>query len=370
MIYKPFQSISLSRLGMGNMRLPSTDPKDPNAPIDHPEAHRVISRAYEHGINYFDTAYVYNKGDSEVCLGEVMPRFPRESYYLATKFNYRSNPDYKAVFEEQLRRLNTDRIDFYLLHCLLAGNIESYLSCGCIDYFLEQKEKGRISYLGFSNHAEPEVLERFADHHAWDFAQLELNYYDWIYGTAEKEYGILAERNIPIMVMEPVRGGLLADLTPETNAILKKAHPDWSIASWAFRFLKGLPGIQVILSGMSDLAQVEDNAATFSKEDALSEEDRKLLFEVCERFHAQVTVPCTGCRYCTEGCPAKINIPEFLKLYNDYRVDGPFVLGRIDKVESEGRPGDCVGCGACTASCPQGIDTPTFLRELAEKTAK
>lgn len=366
MEYKSFQDIKLSRLGMGNMRLPSVDPKNPNAAIDHPEAIKLIRRAYDEGINYFDTAYVYNDGDSEICLGEAMKVFPRDSYYIATKFYIDANPDYEAVFEEQLRRLQTDRIDFYLIHCLNEGNVDKYLNSGAIEYFLEQKKNGRIRYVGFSSHAGVETLRRFADHHQWDFAQLQINYYDWNYSSAKEEYQILEERNIPIMVMEPVRGGRLADLTPETNEVLKKAHPDWSIASWALRFVKSLPQVQVILSGMSDMEQLLDNLATFDNGESLDEKDMEILQKTCEMFKSQIQVPCTACRYCCSGCPMQINIPDYLKLYNNYKVNGVWALSDAAKIESEGKPADCIGCNACTGHCPQNINTPEIMKKLAE----
>lgn len=366
MQYKPFKDISLSRLGLGNMRLPRTDPKDRRAPIDHAEAHKVIAEAYYSGINYFDTAHVYNNGDSEVCLGEAMKQFPRDSFYLATKFNIGATDDYRGMFEKQLRRLQTDHIDFYLIHCLLNDNIDKYINSGAIEYFQEQQKKGRITYLGFSNHADPEVLERFADHHAWDFAQIQLNYFDWLYGTSQREYRILEERNIPIVVMEPVRGGKLSSLTPETEEMLKAAHPDWSISSWAMRFVIGLPQVQVVLSGMSNLEQVRDNVKTFSESDGLSDEDRALLTDVCERFHGRISVPCTGCRYCCDGCPMEINIPEFLRVYNSYKVDGPSALSEADDIDTRGRPSDCVACGSCTGQCPQSIDIPAIMEELGK----
>ena len=365
MIYRPFQSVSLSRLGMGNMRLPRVDPEDPRSPIDHAEACRVIAEAYRGGINYFDTAYVYDGGDSEVCLGEAMQAYPRSSYYLATKFNIRANPDFRAVFDEQLSRLQTDHIDFYLLHCLLDGNADSYLESGAIPFFQEQKEKGRISYFGFSSHASPEVLERFARVHDWDFAQLQINYYDWEFGSAVRQYRILEELRIPVMVMEPVRGGRLADLTPEADALLKAAHPDWSIPSWAFRFVKQLSGTAVILSGMSDISQVLDNVSTFSSEETLSNGDMDLLSRACRIFREQVQVPCTSCRYCCDACPMQISIPEFLKVYNAYKVDGPFALHRLKEIDSEGKPSDCIGCGTCTKNCPQNINIPAIMCEIA-----
>ncbi len=368
MQYKAFRDISLSRLGMGNMRLPQIQTQ--GRPIDAERSQQIIDYAMEHGINYYDTAWVYNDGGSEKFLGPALSKYPRDSYYLATKFNVRATPEPQPVFEEQLRRLRTDHIDFYLLHCLTDNNVQMYLDNGCIDYFLEQQRKGRIRYLGFSSHASPETLERFASHHDWDFAQLQINYFDWCYGTAKAEYEILEKRNIPIMVMEPVRGGRLAALTPETEAILKNAHPDWSVASWALRFVQSLPQVQVILSGMSNLEQIEDNVATFSGENGLTGEDRALLLQVCEQFRSQVQVPCTGCCYCTAGCPMGINIPEFLKVYNAYKVNGAGALGRLKNVVSDGQPQDCVGCGACTRECPQSIDIPSLMQALAQATKK
>ena len=349
---------------MGNMRLPQENASDPGSPINYSEAHKIIDKAYAQGINYFDTAYVYNNGDSEKCVGEAMKKFPRDSFYLATKFYIDANPDYKAVFAEQLERLQTDHIDFYLLHCLMDSNVDKYLESGAIDYFLDLKKQGKISYLGFSTHASLETLTRFADHHAWDFAQIQLNYFDWNYGTAAKEYEILKERNIPIVIMEPVRGGRLASLTPESEAILKEAHPDWSISSWAMRFIKGLPGIQVILSGMSTLDQLDDNLATFSDDTALTDADKETLMKACTLFKRQLQVPCTACRYCCSDCPMQINIPEYLKLYNAYKVDGPSALQNTANIESEGKPSDCIGCGSCMGHCPQGINIPDIMDEL------
>jgi len=359
MNYKPFKDISLSRLGMGNMRLPMNE----NKQIDYPKAHEIIDRAYDQGINYFDTAYVYNAGDSERCLGACMTKHPRDNFYLATKFNIGANPDYKAVFAEQLERLQTDHIDFYLLHCIMDANADKYLESGAIEYFLEQKKLGKITYLGFSSHASVATLERFASHHDWDFAQIQLNFFDWNYRTAKEEYEVLTSKNIPVMVMEPVRGGKLADLTPDANAILKAAHPDWSIASWALRFVKGLTNVQVILSGMSTMDQMNDNLETFAEPEGLNAEDMETLMKASEAFHNSLQVPCTACRYC-EDCPMEINIPEFLRIYNSYKVDGPGALRQIESVDSTGSPLDCIGCGACTAHCPQNIDTPKIMEEL------
>lgn len=362
MFYRPFKDIQLSGLGMGAMRLPMKDRDH----IDEEKAHEILDKAYASGINYFDTAYVYNGGDSERCLGACMKKYPRDSFYIASKFNVNANPDYEAVFEEQLERLQTDRIDFYLLHCLMDQNIDKYMDGGCIDYFREQQKKGRITYLGFSSHASTQILARFADHTHWDFAQIQMNYYDWVYGTAKEEYDILEERNIPIMVMEPVRGGRLATLTPEVSKMLRDVHPDWSMASWALRFVKSHPQVQVILSGMSAMDQLEDNLKTFEAAGGLNASDMKTLLEAGEVFKNQIQVPCTGCRYCVAECPMQINIPAYLGVYNDYKVDGPWALNGLKKVESQGKFTDCIGCGACTGHCPQNINIPAIMAELKE----
>lgn len=366
MIFKNFQSIKLSTLGMGNMRLPGNKNPEPGHTLDWDESQKIIDYAMANGINYYDTAHVYNNGESEACLGKCLKKYPRDSFYIATKFNIGAEKDYKKVFKEQLERLQTDHIDFYLIHCLLDNNMQEYIESGAIEYFLEQKKLGKISYLGFSAHSSSETLEKFSDYHKWDFAQLQINYYDWIYGATKKDYEILASRNIPIIVMEPVRGGRLANLTEECNNRLKTAHPEWSVASWALRFAKKLPGVQVVLSGMSNMEQIVDNCKTFCDETQMTEADEKLILEVCKDFKKQLQVPCTACRYCCDGCPKKINIPEYLNVYNDYKVNGGWGLkGKVEKVQSEGKPSDCIACGACTKHCPQSIDIPSALKDLA-----
>lgn len=362
---KKFHDITLSRLGMGNMRLPTVGGA-PMGKVDYKAAKEIIDYGMSHGINYYDTAYVYHGGDSERFLGEAMADYPRESYHLATKFFGLANPDFKAVFEEQLSRLKTDYIDFYLLHNVSDPTFSLYLESGAIDYFLEQQKEGRIRYLGFSSHADLEKLRAFADHHKWDFAQIQLNYFDWKVSDTKQQYEILTERGIPVMVMEPVRGGRLASLTPELDATLKAVHPDWSPASWALRWVRTLPNVQVILSGMSNLDQIKDNVATFNDSAVLSEADADLLMEVAEKYHKYLVVPCTSCRYCCDTCPSEIDIPEFLKVYNRLKVDGAWGIAQaIGAVSSKGKPADCIACGACTSHCPQNIDVPSIMKELA-----
>lgn len=349
---------------MGNMRLPSMDPGVSGAPIDHQKSYELIDLAMANGINYYDTAYVYNKGESEVTVGEALAKYPRDSYYLATKFNYRANPDYKAVFAQQLERLQTDHIDFYLIHCLLDSNIDDYLSCGCIEYFEQMQKEGKIRYLGFSSHASVETLRRFADARKWDFAQIQMNYLDWEFSTTEQEYNILTERNIPIMVMESVRGGRLSDLNPECNAKLKSAQPDWSISSWAFRWLLTHENVNVLLSGMSSLDQVQDNLNTFSAENALTAEQSKFLIKVAHEFKESFTVPCTACHYCTDGCPMGLEIPDLLSIYNKSKYDRHWNNAWLEKFGDK-QPATCIACGNCASHCPQGIDIPSYMAKLA-----
>lgn len=362
---KGYKNISLSRLGMGNMRLPLREDLE-GKPIDREKAQEIIDYAMAKGINYYDTAYVYNGGDSEKFLGEAMKKYPRESYCLATKFNIGANPDYKAVFEQQKERLCTDYFDFYLVHAVMDHNYKKYEESGCIEYFKELKKQGIIRNLGFSNHSSPDTLRHFRDLYDWDFIQLQLNYYDWQYGSAKEEYEICTEKGIPVVVMEPVRGGRLADLTPEANERLKSSHPDWSVASWAFKWVKSLSNVQVVLSGMSNMEQIEDNVKTFDREDALSEKDMETLMKACEMFRNQMQVPCTACRYCCDECPVKIDIPNVLMAYNNYKLSGDWVLGNLRSSDKPG-PKDCVGCKKCTGHCPQSINVPKIMEELREK---
>lgn len=365
MEYREFKGTQVSRLGMGTMRLPRIGDKD-GAPIDYDRAEAIIDLACESGVNYFDTAWPYHEGTSEEFVGKALvARHPSESFNLATKFNIRANPDFRYVFETQLERLQTDHIDFYLVHAVMDNSIDMYLESGCIEYLNEQREKGRIKHLGFSSHAAPANLKRFLDANDWEFVQIQLNYLDWKYSTTHEEHDIIAAAGLPIVVMEPVRGGRLATLTPRANAMLQEAHPDWSIASWAMRWVRTLPQVQTVLSGMTTLEQLKDNIATFSDDMTLSDDDLVLLETARDAFHDELIVPCTACRYCTETCPAGIDIPEVLRLYNKIKMGSQTSRAAIEALEG-GHPGDCIGCGLCVGNCPQGIDTPSIMAELAE----
>lgn len=366
MQYKNFKDTTkLSRLGMGAMRLPVIGEDQGN--IDYKKAKAIIDQAYENGVNYYDTAYIYHNGKSEEFLGKALAEYPRDSYYVADKFNFQAQPDYTKQLPEQLSRLNVDYIDFYLIHGIQDAWVDQFLECGAIRYFNEMKKQGKIKNLGFSFHASPETLRRLLKIYPWDFVQIQLNYLDWYYGDAKELYEILEEAGIPIMVMEPVRGGKLASLTPEAEAIFKEADPEASIASWALRFVMSRPQVQVILSGMSDLRQAEDNIHTFSEKTCLTEQEEAVVEKAAEEFHSKVAVGCTACRYCCPNCPKELDIPKILSLYNDVKlINEEWRATFADALPEGKRPEDCIGCGACTAHCPQSIDVPVIMKEMAE----
>lgn len=357
--------IRLSRLGMGNMRLPVMADVE-GKPIDYDRAKAIIDRAMALGVNYYDTAYIYHGGKSEEFTGRALAEYPRDSYYVADKYNLDAEPDYRVQFPEQLRRLNMERIDFYLLHGVMDHNAETFLTNGCLEYFDEMKAQGRIRYFGFSFHGTPSALRKMISARNWDFVQIQLNYYDWLYGDARELYEILTGAGIPIMVMEPVRGGLLAKLNDESAGILTEACPGRSLASWALKWVKGLDGVQVALSGMGDMAQLEENAATFSDGKTLTPEERALTEKAAEALRMSVSVPCTGCRYCVDGCPAGLDIPRMLAAYNDAKLDGAWRLSALNDLPEEKLPGACIGCGACADICPQRIDIPEYMKRITE----
>lgn len=366
MQYKKFKSSAkLSMLGMGAMRLPVVGGDQGN--IDYEKAKAIIDRAYQGGVNYYDTAYIYHNGKSEEFLGKALAEYPRESYYVADKFNLQAEPDYKKQFPEQLSRLNMEYIDFYLIHGIQDAWMDQFLECGALRYFDELKKQGKIRNLGFSFHASPNSLRKLLKIYPWDFVQIQLNYLDWHYGDAKELYEILEEAEIPIMIMEPVRGGKLANLTPEAEAILKEADPEASIASWALRFVMSRPQVQVVLSGMSNLEQMEDNLHIFSETACLTEEEEALVKKAADEFRSKVGVGCTACRYCTPNCPIGLDIPKILSLYNDVKlVNEEWRATFADAMPEGKRPEDCIGCGACTGHCPQSLDVPAVMKEMAE----
>ena len=369
MLYNSFQNLSLSALGFGAMRLPLS-----GGSIDSNELDRMVDAAMAAGVNYFDTAHPYHGGRSEVELGRSLRRYPRESWYLADKFPGHQNVrgvkplEPEAIFEEQLRRCGVEYFDFYLLHNVNENSMYYYGNPEnrYMDYFLAQKAKGRIRHLGFSCHAAPETLRKFLEMNGehMEFCQIQLNYVDWKLQDAKQKCEILREAGIPLWVMEPVRGGKLAAFRPEIEEKLRAFRPEESTAAWAFRWLRTLPKPTMILSGMSNLAQMQDNLKTFSEDKPLSAEETALLEDIAAGLARMI--PCTACRYCCPGCPKGLDIPTMLSMANDMAMSLSFNTVSRYTALGEGRRADaCIACGQCSRICPQQINVPEELHRLA-----
>ena len=365
MIYSEFQGKQLSLLGFGAMRLPMAGQE-----IDVALVEKMVAYAIENGVNYFDTAYPYHGGMSERVMGKVLGKYPRESFYLADKFpghQTLESYDPALIFEEQLRRCGVEYFDFYLLHNVYEKSMGIYLDpqYQILEYFKEQKRLGRIKHLGFSTHAQLDTMARFLEICGEDmeFCQIQLNYLDWTLQNGKEKCELLKKYNIPVWVMEPVRGGKLANFE---NPELKAARPDDSTASWGFRFLQNIPNVKMILSGMSNMDHVTDNVKTFAQPDPLSEKEMEMVLNIAESM--KNAIPCTGCRYCCDGCPMGLDIPTMMSICSDIRF-APVVnsVMMIQALPEEKQPSACVACGKCTQICPQGIDIPAVMKELAER---
>ena len=368
MIYRDFQDKKLSLLGFGAMRLPTR--KDGS--VDEELVRDMTKYAMDNGVNYFDTAFPYHGGHSEVVMGKVLGEYPRDSYYLATKYpGHQISSSYNPaeIFEEQLKKCGVDYFDFYLLHNVYENSMDVYLDpkWGIIDYFKEQKRLGRIKHLGFSAHAKLKGLEQFLDACGEDmeFCQIQLNYLDWTLQDAKGKYELLTERGIPVFVMEPVRGGKLASLDAENETRLKSLRPDESIPAWGFRFLQGLPNVKMVLSGMSNMEQMVDNVKTFTEEKSLSVQETDLILEIAEGM--KNSIPCTACKYCTSGCPMGLDIPGLIATYNEIRF-APVVnsVMHLQAMSDDKQPSACIACGKCSQICPQGIDIPQVMKDFTE----
>ena len=323
MIYKDFQDLKLSALGLGAMRLPVVDGDD--ARIDEAAAEKMVDYAMERGINYFDTAWGYHSGQSELVMGKLLSRYPRDSFFLADKFpGYDlSNMDkVEEIFEAQLKKCRVGYFDFYLFHNVCEMNIDAYLDgqYGILDYLVRQKEAGRIRHLGFSAHGSRGVMKRFLEAcgDRMEFCQIQLNYLDWTFQDAKAKVGLLDEYGIPVWVMEPLRGGRLASLSAEDAAKLRALRPGEGVPAWAFRFLQSLPHVTVVLSGMSNFEQLAENLGTFETEKPLDDREKEALLTVADGMVRKIALPCTACRYCTSHCPQGLDIPSLLALYNEH----------------------------------------------------
>ena len=374
MIYKDFQDLKLSALGMGCMRLPRNSGDDGD--VNVAETQRMVDYAMAHGVNYYDTAWGYHNGNSETVIGQALRKYPRESYYLATKFpgyDLANMPKVREIFPKQLEKCGVDYFDFYLFHNVCEMNIDAYLDpqYGIMDYLLEQKAQGRIRHLGFSAHGDYDVMKRFLEAYGKDmeFCQIQLNYLDWDFQDAKRKVELLNQWNIPVWVMEPLRGGKLASLAPEDEAKLKALRPDEGIPAWAFRYLQSIPSVVVTLSGMSNMEQMKENIATFETDKPLNETELVTLHAIAQGMVKKIVLPCTACHYCTSHCPQGLDIPNLLSLYNEHCfTQGGFIAPMaLSAIPADKQPSACIGCRSCEAVCPQGIKISEAMADFTAK---
>ncbi|MDL2214175.1 aldo/keto reductase [Clostridia bacterium OttesenSCG-928-O13] len=372
MQYRPFGNLpkGVSLLGFGAMRLPTSGkPTD----IDYDRAKALVDAAYASGVNYFDTAYPYHGGASEPFLAKALAEYPRESYLLATKlpmWKVESAQDALDTFEEQLNNLKTDYVDFYLFHAMETKYVEKLEKLGLWELMDQKRKEGKIRHLGFSFHDEPEVLEGLCQKWQWDFAQIMYNYIDADFTHGQQQYDILEKHGIPCIIMEPVRGGRLANLGPAANGVLQKANPTASIASWAMRWLAPQKNILTILSGMNALSQLKDNLAVLSDPVPLSPAEEKALAEATEIFKSYSLIGCTGCEYCMP-CPSGVNIPGMIALRNQCAFDANnfSLLQEYEAFPADKNAGNCTACLACEQVCPQHLPISDIMKKLCEDTA-
>ena len=372
MIYRTFQDLKLSALGLGAMRLPVIDGDDNK--VDEAAAFEMVDYAMAHGINYYDTAWGYHGGNSELVMGKAMARYDRGRFYLATKFpgyDLANMDKVEEIFEAQLKKCGVEYFDFYLFHNVCEMNIDAYLDpkYGIYDYLMEQKKNGRIRHLGFSAHGAIPVMKRFLEAYGKDmeFCQIQLNYLDWKFQDAEGKVKLLQEYGIPVWVMEPLRGGRLAKLPDALAAKLTALRPDEKVPAWAFRFLQSLPSVTVTLSGMSNMEQLKENIATFETDKPLDDAEMAALMDVADEMLGKKVLPCTACHYCTSHCPQGLPIPDLLALYNEHKFsDGGFLAPMaLSALPADKQPSACIGCRSCEAVCPQQIKISEAMADFA-----
>lgn len=362
----------ISSLGMGCMRFPTKD----NV-IDEAQVCEMFDYAIKNGVNYFDTAWGYHGGESETITGKMLSKYPRDSYYIATKFpgyDLRNMDKVEEIFARQLEKTGMEYFDYYLIHNVCENNIEEYLDpkFRIMEYLLQKKKEGAIRHLGFSVHGNSETFDRFMDAYGehMEFCQIQLNWIDWDFQNAKYKVEYLRDRNIPVIVMEPLRGGKLAALADEDVQTLRELRPDMSVPEWSFRYIQSVPGVALTLSGMSDMTQLRENIATFSDNKPLSENEVEALTAIGKKMVG--CVPCTACRYCVDHCPMELDIPTLLNLYNEqvFTGGGFIVPMMLRKLSDDKKPSACVGCRSCEAVCPQNIKISEVLADFTERIKK
>ncbi|HIR13090.1 MAG TPA: aldo/keto reductase [Candidatus Choladousia intestinavium] len=374
MIYRTYQDLQLSALGMGAMRLPVAEGDDSR--IDETAAMEMVDYAMAHGINYYDTAWGYHNGTSELVMGKALKKYPRDKFYLADKFpgyDLGNMDKVQEIFEKQLEKCGVEYFDFYLFHNVCEMNIDAYLNpkYGIYDYLVAQKKAGRIRHLGFSAHGSYDVMKRFLEAYGkeMEFCQIQLNYLDWDFQDAKAKVQLLEEYHLPVWVMEPLRGGRLASLDAKYEEKLKALRPEETIPAWAFRFLQSVPSVKVILSGMSSLEQMKQNIATFEEDKPLNDQEEKELLAIADEMVKKIALPCTACHYCVSHCPQELDIPSLLALYNEHCfTDGGFIAPMaLSAIPKDKQPTACIGCRSCEAVCPQQIKVSEAMADFARR---
>ena len=369
---RKFKDTQVSLLGLGTMRLPCKTPikREANPLINYQKGQELVDIAYDNGVNYYDTAFMYHAGKSEKFIGAALKKYPRDSYFLADKLPIWMCPkqsDMEKIFQKQLERTGADYFDFYLLHSLNKENFDKCEKFGAYDFVVKKQREGKIKNIGFSFHGTIDDLKEIVSAYHWDFAQIQMNYLDWKNQDAETQYKILTDAGIPVIVMEPVRGGSLANVSADIEAMFKKARPDNSVASWAMSFVASHPNVITILSGMNSPEQMYDNLGTLTDFKPLSDTEMKICLNAAAMMNKNEIIPCTGCDYCAD-CPKGVKISTIFSVYNKIKT-GELTeeQGRGEYAEIDVNASECIGCGKCASHCPQSINIPEMLKSKIGK---
>lgn len=369
----------MKKLAFGMMRLPKIDENDESS-VDFEQVNKMADLFLEKGFTYFDTAYPYHMGNSEVAFRKaVVERYPRDSYVVADKlplFIITSEDQLEPIFSEQLERTGLDYFDYYLLHNVSGFSEAGFLDVDSFAFANKKKEEGKIKHLGLSTHANAEYLDNILTlHPEMEFVLLQINYLDWENDGVEsrKCWEVACKHNKPVLVMEPLKGGFLADVPPEAEKLMKDYNPDASVVSWALRFVASLDNVCMVLTGASSYDQLEQNIEDFENFTPLNDEEYEILDKVREIINSNISVECTKCKYCLDACPEEINIPKLFDLYNNEKIQD---LGdwtavgnayvNYSKLPGVGLASDCIECGMCVEECPQHIDIPEVMKDVAK----